>query len=94
VLEGVVSSVERPSPDDSKAYVHVVLTPSDRNPIRLVLAPGWYLDEQGLRLAPNDSLRVEGRHTQEGGAPAFVVRRLERGERAYELRDAREQPKW
>lgn len=93
-LQGVISSVERPVPDDSRAYVHVVLTPFDRRPVRLVLAPGWYLEEQGLRLAPDDSLRVEGRRVVGDGGEAFVVKRVHHRDRDYDLRDDHDQPKW
>jgi hypothetical protein len=68
--------------------------PRDQQPVRLVLAPGWYLDEQGLRFTPNESLRVEGTRGNEDGPTLIVVHRLQRGDRSYLLRDEREQPLW
>lgn len=94
VAEGVVLSEERPRPEDTQSYVHVVLLPSDQQPIRLVLAPGWYLDAQGLRFVPNERLRVEGKRSDEGGPTLLVVHRLQRGDRSYMLRDERDQPAW
>jgi len=94
VTEGVISSVERPRPDDAQTFVHVVVTPAGKQPIRLVLAPGWYLDEQGIRFEPQQTLWVQGRHTLENGAPTIVVRSIRQGERSYVLRDEHEQPAW
>lgn len=94
VTEGVISSVERPRPEDAQTFVHVVMIPADKQPIRLVLAPGWYLDEHGIRFDPQQSLRVEGRRTVENGTPTIVVRSLQQGERSYILRDEQEQPAW
>jgi hypothetical protein len=93
-VEGIVSSVERPRPEDSQAYVHVVITPREQQPIKLVLAPGWYLDRQGIRFGPHESVRAEGRRVLEDGEPRIVVRRLHQGSRSYVLRDDNEQPAW
>lgn len=94
VAEGVVLSVERPRPEDSQAYVHVVLEPSGGQPVRLVLAPGWYLDREGIRFDPRDPLRVEGKRASEEGTTTIVVERLQQGERSYVLRDEQERPAW
>jgi hypothetical protein len=91
---GTVLSVERPTPEDSQSFVHVTITPSDRNPVRLVLAPGWYLDEQGLRFEPRESISVEGRAVVEQGQRKIVVQRVQRGEHSYLLRDEHERPLW
>lgn len=93
-MEGIVSSVERPRPEDSQAYVHLVVTPADGVPIRLVLAPGWYLDEQGIRLEPRQTVQVSGKRVVKDGQSGIVVQRLRRGDESYILRDEHEQPKW
>ena len=94
MLQGVVSSVERPRPEDGQAFVHIVITPSDTQPIRLVLAPGWYLEEQGIRFEPNQTVQASGKRVVENGQPSLVVQTLRRGEQSYILRDEREQPVW
>ena len=94
IAEGVVLSEERPRPEDAQSYVHLLIEPRGEQPIRLVLAPGWYLDERGLRFAPNESVRVEGTRSSEGGPTLILVHRLQRGDRSYVLRDDRAQPVW
>ena len=93
-LQGVVSSVERPRPEDGQAFVHIVVTPSDTQPIRLVLAPGWYLEEQGIRFEPNQTVQASGKRVVENGRPSLVVQTLRHGEQSYILRDESEKPVW
>jgi len=93
-MEGVVLSVERPRPEDNQSYVHVVLAPTGAEPIRLALAPGWYLDRQGIRYDAHENLRVEGRRGAEGEPSTLVVQRVHQGNRSYVLRDERDQPAW
>lgn len=91
---GVVMSVERPRPEDSQAFVHVVIAPTDQQPIKLVLAPGWYLEEKGLRFEPQQTVEVRGRQTTQHGDSTIVVQSVRQGDRSYVLRDEREQPAW
>lgn len=88
--QGTVLSVERPYPEDSKTFVHLVISPPDKQPIRAVLGPGWYLDKQGMRFEPNDVVRVAGRPSKHGGQSAIEVQELEQAGHHYLLRD----PQW
>jgi hypothetical protein len=91
--QGSVISVERPRPDDTQTYVHVLIAPADSQPVRLILAPGWYLDRQGLRFEPNQKVVVEGRAARDG-EPGIVVERISSGQRSYRLRDEQAKPLW
>ena len=92
--QGIVMSVERPRPEDSQAFVHVVITPADQHPIRLVLAPGWYLEKSGLRFEPRETVEVRGKQVVQNGESSIVVQTVRQGDRNYVLRDEREQPTW
>lgn len=87
-------SVERPRPEDSQAFVHVVIAPTDQRSIKLVLGPGWYLEEKGLRFEPRQTVEVRGRQTTQSGESTIVVQSIRQGDRSYVLRDEREQPAW
>ncbi len=92
--EGLILSVERPKPEDSQSFVHLVITPGDQKPVRVDLAPGWYLDEQGLSFKPNDRVSVEGRQVTADGESRIVAERLTQGERVFVLRDGKSPPAW
>lgn len=85
--------MERKSPDDPSAYVHLLVSSGDR-PIRVELAPGWYLDEQGLRFSREEQVSVEGRRERRAGDEVIVARRLRRGTETIELRDEFDRPRW
>jgi hypothetical protein len=91
---GSVISIERPRPEDTKSYVHVLIAPTDRKPIRLILGPGWYLDRHGIRFEANQAVLAEGRATGGGSDPGIVVERISIGEKSYRLRDEQARPLW
>jgi hypothetical protein len=93
-VDGVVLSVERPRPEDNQAFVHLVISPADSKPIRLVLAPGWYLEEKGLHFEPQQTIHANGKRVVQNGEPSIVVQTIRQGDRNYLLRDQSEAPAW
>jgi hypothetical protein len=93
MARGVVVSVERPRPEDSQSYVHVVISDEGRRPVRLILGPGWFLDREGIHFEPNQVVRAEGRRSTEteGG---IVVESVSSGDKTYQLRDEQHRPAW
>lgn len=92
--QGTVLSVERPRPEDSEAFVHVVIVPQDQRPVRLALGPGWYLERQGLRFAPSDPVLAKGRSVRRNGESTLEVETIEQGGKSYVLRDGQHRPAW
>jgi hypothetical protein len=92
-LSGSVISIERPRPEDTKSYVHLLIAPTDSKPVRLILGPGWYLDREGIYFKPHQSIVAEGRPTREG-QQGIVVERISSGDRSYQIRDAQARPLW
>ncbi len=92
--QGLVLSVERPRPEDAQSYVQVLIAPSGEQPIRLILAPGWYLDRQGIRFEPQQRVAAEGKRTVHQGQTSIMVERIATEQGSYELRDEQQQPVW
>jgi hypothetical protein len=92
--DGRVIGVERKSPDDPGAYVHLLVAADGERPIRVELAPGWYLDQQGLRFSREERVSVEGHRERRAGDEVVVARRLRRGAETIELRDDHDRPRW
>jgi hypothetical protein len=92
-LQGSVISVERPRPEDTKSYVHVLIAPTDKKPVRLILGPGWYLDRQGIYFEPHQNVVAEGRAARDGES-GIVVERISSGDRSYQIRDEQARPLW
>lgn len=62
--------------------------------VAVQLAPGWYLDERGLRFERNAELHVEGPYRWEGGKITVYATRVGKGAQVVELRDEKGQPLW
>ncbi len=92
--DGHVLGVERSVPEDPQSYVHIIIAVDGREPVRVELAPGWYLDEQGLRFSKDDLVGVEGQSTVREGKTIVVARRVRSGESTVPLRDNQGHPAW
>lgn len=94
-VDGEVVGVDRRSPGAQlEQSVRVVLRADTTDPVEVELAPGWYLDEQGLFLAASDRIVVEGRAVSREGKTVLEAQRVKKGERTLELRDDAGAPLW
>ncbi len=94
-LTGRVTRIERGPEAELAQNVRVTLSTGDGSLVSVDLAPGWVLDERGVKLHPKDQLQIEARR---------VGTRLEatrvrwgtpgRPGPTVELRDAEGQPLW
>lgn len=62
--------------------------------VSVQLAPGWYMDERGLRFEQNSEVHVEGPFRREGGKIIVYATRVGRGTQVVQLRDEKGQPLW
>jgi hypothetical protein len=76
------------------AYVHLVVEPPGKKPVRVELGPGWFLDEHGLRFEPEQEVSVEAATVTRDGQSILVARSVRRGDSALELRDDEQRPLW
>jgi hypothetical protein len=94
-VEGRVSHVdELPSPDEQLRQVAVVTLHTDGKPVRVELAPRWFLEANGLKYAPEQTLFVHGERTDTHGEPRIVAREVEQGGVRVRLRDEQGRPVW
>ena len=93
-LDGVVLGVDEVPPGDRLASgLRVRLQPRRGREVVVDLAPGWYLDRHGVRLAPSDRIRVEGSYTA-GGDLILFARSVETRGNVIHLRSAEGRPLW
>ena len=94
-FDGSVIGVDGQTPDRALARnVRVRMQPEKGDPVDVDLAPGWYLDEHGLRFAPEERIEVEGIQTRQSGQSVIVARKVRRGPVSVVLRDAEGNPTW
>ncbi|MGE0327071.1 MAG: hypothetical protein AB7K71_02835 [Polyangiaceae bacterium] len=72
-IEGRVTRIERAPEDDLQQNVRITVAVDDGSELDIDLAPGWVLDEQGLRLEKEDAVAIEARSVA-GGLEATSIR--------------------
>jgi hypothetical protein len=94
-LEGEVLGVDHTPPADSlESGTRVELRQTGDRPVIVDLAPGWYLDEQGIRYSRADRVQVEGTYIERQGRHVLYASRVKQGGRTVELRDIKGRPLW
>lgn len=91
--DGYVVRVDGTPASDPEAYVRLVVQTEGRL-VHVELAPGWYLDERGLRFSKEDAISIDGEHRTQGGQDVIVARRVRGPSGAVELRDENGEPVW
>ena len=92
-VDGPVVGVDRRSLDEQLAQgLRVTLQPTGRPLVVVDLAPGWYLDQHGLRFSERDRLTVEGTIAPDDGV--LRAQRVSKGTVSVRLRDELGHPYW
>jgi hypothetical protein len=91
--DGNVVRVDGAPNSDPDANVRLVVQ-TEGGIVHVELAPGWYLDERGLRFSKEEAISIDGRHQVKNGEDVVVAHRIRSKSATVELRDEREQPVW
>jgi len=92
-INGTVVGVDQRSPSEQLAGgLRVTLQPEGQPKVLVELAPGWFLDQHGLRFSERDRLSIEG--TSRAGDPVVVATRVTKGTTSVTLRDPAGHPLW
>ena len=92
-VEGTVIGIDnRSASEQLSSGLRITLQPEGRPTVLVELAPGWYLNQQGLQFSEQDRLHVEGRSRP--GDPVFFASRVSKGDKSVTLRDPAGTPLW
>ncbi len=93
-VTGEVASVETFTPGKGMSSGTHITVKTDGQTIPVHLGPGWYLQEQGLTLAPQDKVIITGSRVAYEGKPAIIASEVTKDNRVWKLRDATGMPQW
>lgn len=94
-VEGTVSRFERLPPAEKQLQENAVITMSAEGKlIRVELAPGWFLDEQGLRFQREQAIIVTGMRHADEDVDIIVADEVMQDGRRIRLRDLNGKPLW
>ena len=93
-ISGEVVSVDKITPMKGMNYgVHLTLK-TDKGTISVHLGPGWYIENQDVKIAPDDKIEVKGSRITFEGKPALIAAEVKKGDAVLVLRDASGFPVW
>ena len=93
-ISGEVVSVDKITPTKGMAYgVHVTVK-TDKETISVHIGPGWYIENQDVKIMPKDRIDVKGSRITYEGKPAIVAAEVKKGNDLLVLRDAGGFPVW
>ncbi|MEJ2689653.1 MAG: DNA-binding protein [Deltaproteobacteria bacterium] len=93
-IRGEVVSVDKIIPKKGMAYgVHATVK-TNKETISVHLGPGWYIENQEVKIAPGDEIEVKGSRVTFDGKPAIIAAEVKKGNEVLVLRDASGFPLW
>ena len=93
-ISGEVLSVDKITPMKGMSYgIHIVLK-TNKETIPVHLGPGWYIENQDVKIAPKDKIEVRGSRITFGGKPTLIAAEVKKGDEVLTLRDANGFPVW
>ncbi len=93
-ISGEVVSVDKITPMKGMNYgVHLTLK-TDKETISVHLGPGWYIENQDVKIAPDDKIEVKGSRITFEGKPALIAAEVRKGDDVLILRDTSGFPVW
>ena len=93
-IRGEVVSVERIAPIKGMYYgVHLIVK-TDKETISVHLGPGWYIENQDIKLQPKDKIEVKGSRITFQGTPTIIAAEVKKGKQLLMLRNENGFPAW
>jgi len=93
-ISGEVISVDRITPRKGMSYGVHMNVKTDKETVSVHLGPGWYLENQDVKVEPKDAVEVKGSRITFGGKPAIIAAELKKGGQVLKLRDDGGFPVW
>jgi hypothetical protein len=94
IISGRVILVEKITPRTGMSYgVHATLQ-SEKETISVHLGPGWYIENQDVKIEPQDTIEVKGSRVTLAGKPAIIAAEVKKGDELLKLRDESGFPAW
>lgn len=93
-VSGRVVKVDKITPIRGMSYgVHLILK-TDKGDVSVHLGPGWYIENQDMKIEPKDKLEVKGSKITFEGKPTIIAAEITKGSEVLKLRDEEGFPYW
>jgi len=93
-ITGTVEKVDKITPGKGMSYgVHLIVK-TEKETIDVHLGPGWYIENQDVKIMPADKVEVKGSRITFQGKPVIIAAEVKKGEETLKLRDENGFPVW
>ena len=93
-ISGEVVSTDKIKPMKGMSYgVHLMIK-TDKETLSVHLGPGWYIENQDIKIEPKDKVQVRGSRITFEGKPAIIAAEIKKGDEILRLRDENGFPVW
>ena len=93
-ISGEVISVDKITPSKGMSYGIHLIVKTEKEIISVHLGPGWYIENQGITIEPEDKIEIKGSRITFDGRPAIIAGEVKKGDEILELRDDNGFPAW
>ncbi|MCK4486663.1 MAG: DNA-binding protein [Desulfobacterales bacterium] len=93
-ISGEVVSVEQFTPKTGMCYGVHVMVKTDKETVSVHLGPGWYIENQDVKIEPKDRVDVRGSRIDFAGKQAIIASEVKKGDQVLRLRDENGFPVW
>ena len=93
-VSGEVIRVDKITPIKGMSYgVHMTLK-TDKETISVHMGPGWFIENQKIKIEPKDIVEVKGSRITFEGKSAIIAAEVKKGDEILKLRDENGIPVW
>jgi hypothetical protein len=93
-ISGEVISVDKITPAKGMSYgVHLTVK-TDKETISVHMGPGWFIENQDIKIEPKDDVEVTGSRITFEGKPAMIAAEVKKSDELLKLRDENGFPVW
>jgi hypothetical protein len=93
-ISGEVVSVDKITPINGMYYGIHMTVKTDKETISVHMGPGWFIENQDIKIEPKDKVEVKGSRITFEGKPAIIASDIKKGEETLKLRDEYGFPVW
>jgi hypothetical protein len=93
-ISGEVVSVDKITPAKGMSYGIHMTVKTDKETISVHMGPGWFIENQDIKIEPKDKVEVKGSRITFESKPALVAAEVKKGDEILKLRDDNGFPAW
>lgn len=93
-IGGEVISEEQLVPMNGMSYGVHLMVKTENETISVHLGPGWYVENQDVKIDPNNRIEIKGSRITFKGKPAIIAAEVRIGDDILKLRDDSGFPLW